>query len=70
MIFNSGCNAFSDGVVLEDLMRRYRELSPPERLSLQRWHEHGEGVRAIGALMGRSASTISRDLSRSGGRGG
>lgn len=45
-------------------MSCHRELSLAERLTLQRWHEHGEGVRAIGALMGRSASTISRELSR------
>ena len=50
-------------------MPGYRELSLSERLSLQRWHEHGEGVRAIGALMGRSASTISRELSRGSVRG-
>lgn len=50
-------------------MPGYRELSFSERLSLQRWHEHGEGVRAIGALMGRSASTISRELSRGSVRG-
>lgn len=50
-------------------MSGYRELGLAERLSLQRWHEHGEGVRAIASLMGRSASTISRELSRGSERG-
>jgi IS30 family transposase len=50
-------------------MAGYHELNLAERLSLQRWHEHGEGVRAIASLMGRSASTISRELSRGSERG-
>ena len=50
-------------------MAGYHELGLAERLSIQRWHEHGEGVRAIGALVGRSASTISRELSRGSQRG-
>lgn len=47
----------------------HRELTLADRLLIQRWHEHGEGVRAIGALVGRAASTISRELSRGSVRG-
>jgi IS30 family transposase len=45
-------------------MRRYRELSLDERISIRAGIERGDGVRSIAALLGRSASTISRELSR------
>jgi IS30 family transposase len=45
-------------------MRCYRELSLDERIAIQLGHEAGEGVRALGMRLGRSASTISRELSR------
>jgi len=50
-------------------MSGYHELSLAERVSLQLWHERGEGVRAIGVRLGRSASTVSRELSRGSVRG-
>lgn len=40
------------------------QLDLDERYDLHRLHEAGEGVREIGRLMGRSASTISRELRR------
>lgn len=42
----------------------YRELKLGERVAIQVGYERGDGVRAIGAALGRSASTISRELSR------
>jgi IS30 family transposase len=45
-------------------MAGYHELSLGERVSIQLWHERGEGVRAIGARLGRCGSPISRELNR------
>ena len=42
----------------------HHELNLSERVSIQLWRERGEGVRAIGVRLGRSASTISRELNR------
>ena len=42
----------------------YDQLDIDERYELYRLHEAGEAVREIGRLMGRSSSTISRELRR------
>ena len=42
----------------------YDQLDIDERYELYRLHEAGKAVRAIGRLMGRSASTIGRELRR------
>lgn len=44
--------------------RDYDQLDIDERYELYRLHEAGKGVREIGRLMGRSGSTISRELRR------
>ena len=45
-------------------MRRYRELSLEERVAIQVGFERGEGIRMLADRLCRSASTISRELSR------
>ena len=42
----------------------YDQLGIDERYELYRLHEAGKALRAIGRLMGRSTSTISRELRR------
>ena len=42
----------------------YDQLDIDERYELYRLHEAGAAVREIGRLMGRSSSTISRELRR------
>jgi IS30 family transposase len=42
----------------------YRELSPDERVAIQAGIARGARVCAIAAELGRSASTISRELDR------
>ena len=42
----------------------YDQLDIDERYELYRLHEAGKALRAIGRLMGRSTSTISRELRR------
>ena len=44
--------------------KKYDQLDIDERYELYRLHEAGKAVREIGRLMGRSASTISRELRR------
>ena len=44
--------------------KQYDQLDIDERYELYRLHEAGKGVREIGRLMGRSVSTISRELQR------
>jgi len=44
--------------------RRYGQLSLVERIEIYRLHAGGSSLRAIAAQMGRSASTISRELRR------
>lgn len=44
--------------------KQYDQLDIDERYELYRLHEAGKGVREIGRLMGRSASTISREVKR------
>ncbi|MCA0326809.1 MAG: helix-turn-helix domain-containing protein, partial [Proteobacteria bacterium] len=43
---------------------RYTHLQPEERITLASLHQQGLSQRAIGALLGRSPSTISRELRR------
>ena len=44
--------------------KNYDQLDIDERYELYRLHETGTALREIGRLMGRSASTISRELCR------
>ena len=44
--------------------KNYDQLAIDERHEVFRLHESGETIRGIGRLMGRSASTISRELRR------
>ena len=44
--------------------KKYDQLDIDERYELYRLHEAGKAIREIGRLMGRSASTISRELRR------
>lgn len=43
---------------------RYTQLQAEERMTLASLHQQGCSLRAIGQLMGRSASTLSRELRR------
>ena len=42
----------------------YGQLDLKERIEIYHWHANGKSVRAIGVLLGRAASTISRELRR------
>jgi len=44
--------------------KRYRQLRVEERIEIYRLHADGKSRRAIGAILGRSAATISRELRR------
>lgn len=48
---------------------RYRQLQAEERITLASLHQQGQSLRAIGALMQRSAATLSRELRRNAGSG-
>ncbi|GAA3553168.1 IS30-like element ISCg2 family transposase [Microlunatus spumicola] len=52
------------GVIRERPALSARYLSRAERYELARLHDAGHGVREIGRRLGRSASTISRELAR------
>lgn len=43
---------------------RYRQLQPEERMTLAALRQQGQSLRHIGAVLGRSASTLSRELRR------
>ena len=45
-------------------MRNYTHLSYDERTLISHYHDNGISIRRIGQLVGRSTSTISRELSR------
>lgn len=45
-------------------MRKYTHLSAEERAVIMIEHRKGSGIRAIARLLGRSASTVSRELER------
>jgi len=44
--------------------RRYKQLSLEERCTIARLHEDGQSIRQIAASLGRSASSIARELRR------
>ena len=46
--------------------RKYKQLSPDERVSIYHWHASGRSARWIGEALGRHHSTISRELERNG----
>ncbi|WP_253760604.1 helix-turn-helix domain-containing protein [Ralstonia solanacearum] len=45
-------------------MKKYKHLSAPERAAIMVEHPKGARIRAIAWLLGRSASTVSRELAR------
>uniref|UniRef100_UPI00158B070A IS30 family transposase n=1 Tax=Burkholderia anthina TaxID=179879 RepID=UPI00158B070A len=47
-------------------MRKYKHLSAEERAVIMIEHRNGSGTRAIARRLGRSASTVSRELARNG----
>ena len=49
-------------------MKSYTHFTLSERNCLQQFLSEGKGVREIGRLMGRSASSIKRDIMRGGQR--
>ena len=44
--------------------KRYGQLTVEERVEIYRLHADGKSQRAIGAMLGRSGATISRELRR------
>src|SRR5690606_33794459 len=46
--------------------RRYEHLSLGERVRIELWRSQGFSLRWIGAQLGRSASTVSREVRRNG----
>src|SRR5437773_43380 len=46
----------------------YKQLSLDERCSIAQWHATGQSNQEIAAALDRSASTVSRELKRNGGR--
>lgn len=50
--------------------RKYRRLSTAEREEISRGLAQGEGILAIGQRLGRSVSTISREIDRNNGKSG
>ncbi|MGH6663044.1 MAG: helix-turn-helix domain-containing protein [Rhodospirillales bacterium] len=52
------------------MARRYSQLSLEERCEVSRLHADGRSIRQIAAAPDRAPSTISRELSRNGGRAG
>ena len=49
---------------------RYTQLQPEERITLASLDQQGLSIRAMGKLLGRSASTVSRELRRNRGEAG
>ena len=45
---------------------RYTQLQAEERMTLSSLHQQGWSLRAMGRLMGRSASTLCRELLKAG----
>jgi IS30 family transposase len=43
---------------------RYKQLSAEERVKIYHWHANGKSARFVGEALGRSASTITRELLR------
>jgi Helix-turn-helix domain len=50
-----------DGVAME---HSYTHLSQEERVQIFHWHANGKSERAIGLIIGRHHSTVSRELVR------
>lgn len=48
------------------MTRRFVQLQPEERVNLAAMRQRGMSLRAIGGVLGRSASTLSRELTRNG----
>lgn len=48
--------------------QRYSQLSLEERCSIAQWHSIGQSIQKIAAALDRSASTISREVRRNGGK--
>jgi transposase, IS30 family len=49
--------------------KRYQQLQPEERLTIASMHQQGSSMRAMARILGRSPSTVSRELARNGGSG-
>ena len=49
---------------------RYKQLQAEERMTLSSLHQQGWSLRAMGRLMGRSPSTLCRELRRNSSDGG
>ncbi|MFN7611185.1 MAG: IS30 family transposase [bacterium] len=49
------------------MARTYRQLTLEERCTIARLHEDGQSIRQIATIMGRAASSISRELKRNSG---
>src|SRR6188472_430121 len=56
--------------IIEPKLRSPRYLSEPERILIADGLAHGESIRAIARELGRSASTVSREIRRNGDRDG
>lgn len=52
------------------MTRSFVQLQPEERVNLAAMRQRGMSLRAIGGVLGRSASTLSRELARNGGAHG
>ena len=46
---------------------KYQQLQPEDRMTIASMTQQGCGIRAMARVLGRSASTISRELSRNAG---
>ena len=66
---NSFKMVFADYQERNTTMSHYHHLSTIERESILRMKGEGKSLRAMGRVLGRSASTISRELRRNGGKG-
>jgi len=51
---------------MQDQMK-YQQLQPEDRMTIASMTQQGCGVRAMARALGRSASTISREISRNSG---
>lgn len=60
---------FADYQERNTAMNHYHHLSTTERESILRMQGEGKSLRAMSRALGRSASTISRELRRNGGKG-
>jgi IS30 family transposase len=49
---------------------RYKQLQPEERMTLASLRQQGHSLRLIAKVLGRNASSLSRELARNGGTHG